>query len=314
MELQKILITDDVHPILLEGLKERGFHCDYQPDISLAETIEHIPVYQGLVINSKIKVDRSFLDRAVHLKWIARLGSGMEIIDVPAAQAQGIQLINSPEGNCNAVAEHALGMLLALFRNLQHADRELRSKIWLREKNRGEELAGKTIGIIGFGHTGSSFAALLQGLNVKVLVYDKYKQLSGLAPRYTVVQDVSEIQKSADVISLHVPLTAETKYLIDKNFIAQARQAFYLINTSRGQVVHTRDVRDALLSGKIRGACLDVFENEQPASYNEEESALYEDLFRMPNVLLSPHIAGWTRQSKQKIATVILEKLDQLKR
>lgn len=306
----KILITDDVHPLLLEGLERRGFITDYLPEISLEQTREIIDSYTGLVINSKIKVDSSFFDKARNLRWIARLGSGMEIIDAKAAEMHGVRLISAPEGNCNAVAEHALGALLALFRNLVRADQEVRKGIWDREKNRGEELSGKTVGVIGFGHTGSRFVELLQGLNVKVLVYDKYKQLSSTATRYTVVQDVSEIQESADVISLHVPLTAETKYLLDKEFIAKVKHSFYLINTSRGPVVNTKDLLAALHSGKIRGACLDVFENEKPASFNKEESAFYNDLYRLPQVLLSPHIAGWTYQSKQKIATTILEKLD----
>lgn len=312
MNKLKILITDDVHPQLLEGLELRGYTTDYQPEISLEETRKIIGTYTGLVINSKIKVDETFFDQAVNLKWIARLGSGMEIIDLKAADKYGVRLISAPEGNCNAVAEHALGALLSLFRNLPRADREVRNGIWDREKNRGEELSGKTVGVIGFGHTGSRFVELLQGLNVKVLVYDKYKQLSSIPTRYTVVQDASSIQESADVISLHVPLTTETKYLIDKEFISKVKQSFYLINTSRGPVVNTMDLLAALHSGKIRGACLDVFENEKPASFNKEESAFYNDLYRLPQVLLSPHIAGWTHQSKQKIAATILEKLDRI--
>lgn len=312
MVKKKILITDEVHPLLLDGLTLRGFAVDYWPEISLEQARELIAPYTGMVINSKIKVDAGFFDKAHHLKWIARLGSGMEIIDAKAAEVHGVKLISSPEGNCNAVAEHALGMLLALFRNLTRSDHELRNGIWEREKNRGEELATKVVGVIGFGHTGSRFVELLRGLNVKVLVYDKYKQLSSIDARYTVVQDVSEIQESADVISLHLPLTAETKYLVNEEFINKVNHSFYLINTSRGSVVNTIDLLAALHSGKIRGACLDVFENEKPASFNKEESALYNELYRLPQVLLSPHIAGWTHQSKQKIASTILEKLDRI--
>ncbi len=308
----KVLITDDVHPMLIEGLKVRNWEVDYQPNISLNETRDIIGQYQGLVINSKIIANAAFLQRAEKLKWIGRLGSGMEIIDVKVATQKGIQLINTPEANCNAVAEHALGMILSLFRNLNRSDRELRTKNWQREKNRGEELNGKTLGIIGYGHTGQRFEELLRGFNVKVLVYDKYKQLSNCEGRYSLVKDVNEIRESADLISLHLPLSSETKYLIDKNFISGCRNSFYLINTSRGQIVNTLDLLEALRSGKIKGACLDVFENEKPSSFSDSEKIMYDELYSMEQVLLSPHIAGWTHQSKQKIAEIMLKKLDKI--
>ncbi|MGB3084918.1 MAG: NAD(P)-dependent oxidoreductase, partial [Saprospiraceae bacterium] len=228
------------------------------------------------------------------------------------ALERGIHLINTPEANCNAVAEHALGMLFSLFRNLNRADYEVRRLLWEREKNRGEELAGKVIGVLGYGHTGARFVELLEGLSVKVLVYDKYKQLSKQLNRYTHVVDADEIRKSANVISLHLPLTTETKNLLDRDFIAGCKNPFYLINTSRGQVVNTIDLIHALHIGKVKGACLDVFENEKPASFTETERAMYEELYRLPQVILSPHIAGWTYQSKQKIGEILLEKLDRV--
>ncbi|MBK8450486.1 MAG: hypothetical protein IPO78_01625 [Saprospiraceae bacterium] len=309
---KKVLITDDVHPLLIKGLIDRNWIVDFEPEISLQETFDKISNYEGLVINSKIVVDRAFLKRAQSLLWIGRLGSGMEIIDIPAALERGIHLINTPEANCNAVAEHALGMLFSLFRNLNRADYEVRRLLWEREKNRGEELAGKVIGVLGYGHTGARFIELLEGLSVKVLVYDKYKQLSKQLNRYTHVVDADEIRKSANVISLHLPLTTETKNLLDRDFIAGCKNPFYLINTSRGQVVNTIDLIHALHIGKVKGACLDVFENEKPASFTETERAMYEELYRLPQVILSPHIAGWTYQSKQKIGEILLEKLDRV--
>jgi D-3-phosphoglycerate dehydrogenase len=307
---KNVLVTDAVHPDLLDGLTNRNWNVTYNPDISLAETINIVHQFQGLIINSKIKADKNFLERASNLKWIGRLGSGMEIIDVPFATARGIHLINTPEANCNAVAEHALAMLLCLFRNVNRADYEVRNKLWNREKNRGEELQGKTIGIIGYGHTGQRFEELLQGFNMNILVYDKYKQLSNHEARYSLVHDVNEIRKSAELISLHVPLAPETKYMIDKDFIAGSGKPFYLINTSRGSVVNTFHLLEGLRSGMIKGACLDVFENENPSSYSEAESLAYDELYKMDQVVLSPHIAGWTHQSRQKIAEVMLEKLD----
>lgn len=308
----KVLVTDDVHPLLIEGLCSRNFEVHYQPDISLKETIERIGPYQGLIINSKIIADAALISKAANLKWIGRLGSGMEIIDATAASQKGIHLISTPEGNCNAVAEHALAMILALFRNLSRADHEVRDKNWSREKNRGEELCGKTLGIIGYGHTGQRFEELLRGFDVKVLVYDKYKQLSNSKGRYSVVKDVNEIRESAELISLHLPLSSETRHLIDKNFISGCRHSFYLINTSRGQIVKTSDLIEGLRSGKIKGACLDVFENEKPSGFSDSERIMYDELYSMEQVLLSPHIAGWTHQSKLKIAEIMLEKLDKI--
>ncbi|MDQ3142969.1 MAG: NAD(P)-binding domain-containing protein [Bacteroidota bacterium] len=306
----KVLITDDVHFSLIPALETRNFHVDYLPDISLQETIERIHYYTGLIINSKINVDQELLDKATHLKWIARLGSGMEIIDLPLTQLKGIKVFNTPEANCNSVAEHALGMLLALLRNLPRADKEIREMQWFREKNRGEELRGKTLGIIGYGHTGTRFAEMLNGLNVKVLVFDKYKQLNIFTDRLEVVNDVRQIQEQADIISLHVPLTPETEYLIKADFIANCKKAFILINTSRGKVVNTHDLLLGLKEGKVRGACLDVFENEKPDSFSVEEKTMYGELYLMHNVVLSPHIAGWTHESKKAIADILLQKLD----
>lgn len=309
---KRVLITDEVHSVLLNGLEENNCIVDYLPEIQLDAVRDIIGNYDGLIINSKIKADAAFLEKAKQLKWLGRLGSGMEIIDQVVAQKKGITLISTPEGNCNAVAEHALGMVLTLFRNLNRSDRELRQRQWLREKNRGEELSGKTIGIIGYGYTGQRFEELLRSFNVKVLVYDKYKQLSNDEGRYSVVSVVNEIKESADLISLHLPLTPETKSMIDKKFIDSCRHSFYLVNTSRGQIVNTFDLLDALRSGKIKGACLDVFENEKPESFTGTENEMYDELYALEQVVLTPHIAGWTHQSKRRIAEIMLEKLTKI--
>lgn len=307
---KNVLITDDVHPLLIEGCLSRGYQVDYLPAISLEDTLGCIQAYSALVINSKIKVDRAMMDRGVGLQWIGRLGSGLEIIDLDYACQRGIHLISTPEANCQAVAEHALGMLLSLFRKLAQANREIRVNQWFREKNRGIELHGKTVGIIGFGHTGPAFAKLLEGFNVKILVFDKYKQHLKLPDRYEQVKNLEEIQKKAEIISLHIPLSAETKHLVNKEFIDGCAFPFYLINTSRGAVVRTTDLMDALRSGQVLGACLDVFENEHPGTYSCEERTMYSTLFDFEQLVLSPHIAGWTHQSKEKIAKVLLEKHD----
>ena len=310
--MPKVLITDDVHDVLLTGLTELGFDCFYKPDISLGETRKIIVDYAGVVINSKIKADANFIARAKHLKFIARLGSGLDIIDLPAAAQSAITILSAPEGNCNAVSEHAMGMLLSLLNHLHIADREVRQLIWRREKNRGVELEGKTVGIIGYGHTGPAFAEKLKGFSVEVLVHDPFlhdaqrKQYVG-----TTFVELSMLQARADVISLHVSLNETSQYLLNQAFIDQCAKPFVLINTSRGKVVQLNDLLAGLESEKVLGAALDVFENEKPTTYTDKEKDLYSRLFQLENVILTPHVAGWTFESKRKIAQVLLEKIEQ---
>lgn len=287
-----------------------GFVCDFFPDITLEETRRIIPGYEGLIINSKIIVDRSFLDAATALRFVGRLGSGMEIVDRPYAASLGIAVVSSPEGNRNAVAEQALGMLLTLANNLLHADREVRRNVWRREERRGWELRGKTLGIIGFGHTGSQFARKMAGMEMTVLAYDKYKP-AGYAAAMPWVEESTQaaIQERSDVISLHLPLTPETKHLVDGPFIDGCKRGVVLINTARGACIKTADVVAALEDGRIGGACLDVFENEKPATFSEAEKHLYDRLHRLENVVLTPHIAGWTRESKRLLAEVLLDRI-----
>jgi D-3-phosphoglycerate dehydrogenase len=308
--VKKVLITDDCHPILIDGLTALGYVCDFEPDISPAETLSAVGAYEGLVINSKILVDRAFLEKATRLRFVARLGSGMEIVDRAAAAERGVAVLSSPEGNRNAVAEQALGMLLSLSNNLLRADRQVRQNVWQREANRGWELRGKTLGIIGFGHTGSQFARKLVGMEMRVLAFDKYKS-AGYAAEMPWVQacDLAEIQAEADIVSLHLPLTAETQHLVDADFVQKCKPGFVLLNTSRGKCVRTADLVAGLASGRVGGACLDVFENEKPGTFLEEEKQLYARLHTFENVVLAPHIAGWTHESKRLLAEILLEKI-----
>jgi D-3-phosphoglycerate dehydrogenase len=304
-----VLITDTVHPILISGLTEQGFECHYQPDIDFENVNNIIQNYVGLIINSKITVDKKFLDKAVNLKFIARLGSGLEIIDLDYAETKGVKVHRSPEGNCDAVAEHAMGMLLTLANNICKSDRELRQGIWNRELRRGWELMGKTVGIIGFGYTGSAFAKRLSGFDCRILVYDKYKK--GFQKDYPYIEEteMNLIFKESDVLSLHLPLTNETRKLVVENFINKFKKDFFLINTSRGEVIDTKDLLTALNSGKIKGACLDVFDNEKPKTYSAEEQILFNELFTKENVVLTPHIAGWTKESKERLSRILLDKI-----
>ncbi len=302
-------MTDAVHPLLIEGLQKAGFECDYHPAIQTDSVLEVIHQYVGLIINSKILVDKYLLDKGQALKFIARLGSGMEIVDRSYAKQKGIHVFSSPEGNRNAVAEHAMGMLLALSNKLLVADNEVRQFEWNREKNRGFELQGKTIGIIGFGNTGSTLAKKLTAWEVNVLAYDKY--ISNFTGQMKHVTETSmiDIFEQSDIISLHLPLNEETAHLVNKAFINKFHKPIVLINTSRGKIVNTVDLLEGLDNKKIVGVCLDVFENEKPHTFSEKEKTMYQQLYHYDNVVLSPHIAGWTKESKEKLAATLLNKI-----
>ncbi len=307
--MKRVLITDDCHPALTAGLERMGYACDFEPDITLAEVRMRIGAYHGLIINSKILVDRNLLDAAVHLEFVGRMGSGMEIVDRVYAAKKNVAVLSSPEGNNNAVAEHALGMLLALSNNLLRADRELRRLEWRREANRGIELRGQTIGIVGFGYTGSQLARKLAGFELRVLAHDRYKQ--GFSKEMPWIEECTpeDIRRQADIIRLHLPLTEETRHYVNREFIAGCKPGFILINTARGQCVDTYALADALETGQCGGACLDVFENEKPETYSQAEIALYHRLFALDQVVLSPHIAGWTVESKKLLAEILLRKI-----
>lgn len=310
---KRILFIDTTHPILKEELTANGFQCDYFENFKRNDFLDIIADYQGVIIRSKIQIDKEFIDKAINLKFVGRVGAGMESIDVEYAQSKGISCLNSPEGNRDAVGEHALAMLLCLFNKLKQSDLQMRQGIRDREGNRGLEIKGKTIGIIGYGNMGSAFAQRLRGFECTVMAYDKYK--SGFGNEYLKEVGIDELFEKTDILSFHVPLTDETHYMCDNYFINKFKKDFYLINTARGPVVKTNDLVEALKSGKIKGACLDVIEYEQ-SSFEELQSdkmpESYHYLINSENVLLSPHVAGWTAESKIKLAKVLAEKIIKL--
>jgi len=305
---KNILIVDDIHPIFIEQAEAMGYHCDYQPTIKPDQAYEILGGYEGLVIRSKFLVDRKVLDLSKKLQFICRAGAGMDNIDENYAIEKGITLINAPEGNMDAVGEHAVGMLLNLMNNFNHADAEIREGIWKREANRGYELKGKTVGIIGYGFMGGSFARKLAGFSVNVIAYDKYK--TGFSDQYVREVSMEEIVKLADVVSFHIPLTPETNGIVDDEYLFHFRKPIFLLNTSRGKVVKVQAVLNAIKQGKILGAGLDVLEVEKFPALGEQ--SWYEELRQSGKVLLTPHVAGWTFDSYRRISEVMAEKLSKL--
>lgn len=311
----KILHIDSNHPLLLRQLQDAGFQNEEDFTSSKEEIESKIQNYHGIIIRSRFKIDKIFLDKATNLKFIARVGAGLESIDCNCASQKNIQLIAAPEGNSNAVGEHALGMLLSLLNKLNRSDKLVRNGKWIREGNRGHELEGKTVGIIGYGNMGKSFAKKLRGFDVNVIFYDILENVGDKNATQVVLQ---ELQNQADVLSLHLPWTPETDKMVNTKFINSFAKPFWLINTSRGKNVDTNDLVEALKSGKIIGAGLDVLEYEK-ASFedlfvsSQEPSGnipkAFQYLLNSENVLLTPHIAGWTFESHQKLAQVIVDKI-----
>lgn len=306
----KILLIDSNHNILHETLQNAGFHCDLFWDKSSDELKQLIPEYDGLVIRSKFKITKEIIDSALNLKCIGRAGAGMENIDVAYAESKGIKCLHAPEGNADAVAEHALGMLLMLFNNLKKADEEVRNGLWLRDENRGVEVFGKTVGVIGYGNMGSAFTKRLQGFGCKVLVYDKFKK--GFANNYVIETNMQQLYDECDIVSLHIPYNSDNHYLVNENFISAFKKPIYIINTSRGKCLKTEALTSAIKSGKVKGACLDVLEYEAVSFENIDVANLPEPmqyLIKSDKVVLSPHIAGWTHESNYKISKFLAEKI-----
>ena len=306
----KILIVDDLHPIFKEEAERLGYQCDDYPKFTREQTLETIAGYQGLVIRTKFQVDAEIIDAASELKFIARAGAGMDNVDENYAASKGILCVNAPEGNRDAVAEHAIGMLLALMINLRKADQEIRNGIWDREGNRGWELKGKTVALIGYGNTGNAMARKLSGFDVEVIAFDKYK--TGYSDAYVKEMSMEQVVKKADVLSFHIPLTRETRQMVDEEYLYHFRKPIFLINTARGEIVNVQAVLNGIKSGRILGAGLDVLESEKFPPLLEKP--WFEELRASSKVILSPHVAGWTYESYYKISAVLAEKLKNLRK
>ena len=304
----KVIITARAHPFLIETLRIKGYEVIYDPEIDLATLVSLIGDCTGLIVTTRLKIDKTIIDAAPQLKWIGRLGSGLELIDIKYAQEKNISCYSSPEGNRNAVAEHALGMLLSVMNNIRKSANEVGNSIWLREENRGIELNKKTVGIVGFGNTGQAFAKLLSVFDVTVLVYDKYK--NDFANASVREANLEQLCRYADVISFHLPLTTETFHLANADFFNSLQQKPYIINTSRGKVIDTAALTLALQSGQVAGAALDVLENENLSSFSPNETKQFETLNSMHNVLITPHIAGYSQEAFYKMSVILLEKLN----
>lgn len=301
----RILIVDDIHEILLDRLRANGVSCDYQPQINRVDTEKIIKEYDGLVIRSKFQVNRDFLDLAPNLRLIGRAGAGMDNIDEQYAQQRGITLISANEGNRDAVAEHMIGMLLNLMNNMRRADQEIRSGLWLREENRGYELMGRTVALIGYGHNGQAMAKKLSGFDVKVIAYDKYK--TGFSDEYATEVSMEEVVRQADILSFHIPLTRETRKMVDEEYLFHFRKPIFLLMGARGEITHIPAVLKYLDEGKILGAAFDVLPVEKFPALAEQD--WYGDLVGQHNVLLSPHVAGWTFESYRKLSDVLATKI-----
>ena len=303
----KILQLDKNHPLITEQLSSKGFEIDDDFSSPYDEVLKKIHEYDGIIIRSRIPVDRNLIEHGRNLKFIARVGAGMENIDGEFATRSGISLISSPEGNRDAVAEHVLGMLLILMNRLFIASNEVKNGIWKREENRGDELLGKTFGIIGYGNMGKAVAKRLSGFGVKVIFHDI---LPNLSDEFATQVSLEQLQEEADILSLHLPITPETRYIFNAELISGMKKNFYFVNTARGENVNTKDLVEAMKSGKIKAACLDVLEFEKPSFENiTAENEDLEYLLQSENAIVTPHIAGWTIQSKEKLAQIIVDKI-----
>lgn len=307
----RILIIDEVHASLFPMLEGIGIAYDYRPEIKPLEVCEALVGFEGLIVRSKMRITADTIKLADKLRFVGRAGAGLDNIDAEALQERGIALFGANEGNRQAVGEHALGMLLGLMRNIVRSDRQVRDKVWLREENRGEEISGKTVGIIGYGNMGQSFARVLSGFGCRILAYDRFAPEKITAPAESV--SLEELQAEADIVSLHIPYIPENRAFADDTFLQRFQKQIWFMNTSRGEVVDQSALVQHLQIGKLKGAALDVLENEKLSSLTEEQSRHFDYLKSAGNVVLTPHIAGWTHESYVKINEVLVEKIQALK-
>jgi D-3-phosphoglycerate dehydrogenase len=303
----KVLIVDEMHESIVMMPQELGLEVHYFPNISEKEVENKVSEYEGLIIRSKFYIDENFLKHAKKLKFIGRAGAGLDLIDIEACQKRGISIFSANEGNRVAVAEHLIGMLLSLFNNIPKANQEIKSKKWLREENRGEELFGKTVGIIGFGNNGEATASRLVAFGCKVLAYDKYRY--GFGNQYIEEASLNQIFREADILSLHIPLTPETQNMVNLEFFKKFSKPIYFCNVARGEITVLKDLVEALKEGWVKGACLDVLENEKLNTLTHPQSESFDFLINQPNVLITPHIAGWTHESHNRINKVLKDKI-----
>ncbi len=310
--MKKCLIIDQLHECIIPLLEQAGYQVDYQPGLLRHEVLSMISAYEGLIVRSKLTVDQELIARATALEFVGRAGAGLDQLDMDALTARHITVLNAPEGNRDALAEHAVGMLLGLLNKIYQADRQVRSGIWNREANRGVALMGKTVGIVGYGYMGQAFAQRLSGFGVKVLAYDKYRQKYG--DHYAAEAPMDTLYEQADIVSFHVPLTEETRFMVDKSYLNRFQKDIFLLNTARGKIITLKTLAAALAVGKVRGAALDVLENEQLTQLTDEQQKYLDELSRSERVLFTPHVGGWTYESYEKISRVLAEKITALNR
>jgi D-3-phosphoglycerate dehydrogenase len=303
-----VLIAAPVDTVLTDGLADKGYKCLYHEKITQEKAFDLVRECTGIVTSTRLMLNKELIEAAPKLKWIGRMGSGMEVIDVPYATTKGIACYSSPEGNSNAVGEHAMGLLLSLIHRIAWSNGEVKHGMWLREENRGFELEGKSVGIIGYGHTGRSFASKLAGFDTNILAYDKYYP-QRIPSHIKNCPSLDTIFEEADIVSFHVPLQEDTVHMFNEDFIDRMKKPFILINTSRGAVVDTLSLKRGLASGKVSGACLDVFEEEPPINMSTPKFALFSEINALPNVLITPHIAGYTYEALYKMSKVLLDKI-----